>query len=68
LTTTTTIEISDIEQLDIAPDTFALPAGYRETQPFQTGPALPGLNDIEEEEEEEEEEEADVPSLNDLND
>jgi hypothetical protein len=66
-TTTTTIEISGIEQVDIAADTFALPAGYRETQAFQTGPALPGLNDIEEEEEEDAQE-VDVPSLNDLND
>jgi hypothetical protein len=43
---TTTIEVKDIEEADIPADTFELPAGYTETQLFQTGPDVPNLNDV----------------------
>ena len=56
--TTTTIEIVDIEQAEIPPETFAIPAGYRETALFQQGPALPDLNNVTES--------PAVPNLNDL--
>jgi hypothetical protein len=46
--TTTTMEIRDIEQVEVAAATFEVPAGYSETQLFQTGPALPSLNGVQE--------------------
>ena len=39
--TTTTIEVVDIEEVDVPGATFAIPDGYKETQLFQTGPAVP---------------------------
>jgi hypothetical protein len=56
--TTTTIEATDIAVLDVPADTFAIPDGYREASLFQTGPALPSLNDVQEA--------PAVPNLNDL--
>jgi hypothetical protein len=56
--TTTSIEVLDIEEADIPAATFAIPAGYRETSLLQSGPALPGLNDVEEA--------PNVPNLNNL--
>jgi hypothetical protein len=57
--TTTTMEIRDIEQVDVAASTFEVPDGYSETQLFQTGPALPNLNGVQERP-------PAVPSLNNL--
>lgn len=57
--TTTTMEVSDIVETDVPASTFALPAGYQETQLFQNGPALPSLNDVQEA--------PAVPNLNNLN-
>jgi hypothetical protein len=56
--TTTTIEVTEIAEVDVPASTFAVPDGYRETSLFQTGPALPGLNDVQEA--------PAVPSLNNL--
>jgi hypothetical protein len=56
--TTTTIEAVDIEEVDVPAATFELPDDYQETQLFQTGPAIPSLNDVQEA--------PAVPSLNDL--
>jgi hypothetical protein len=57
--TTTTMEVIDIAEADVPASTFALPDGYRETQLFQTGPAVPDLNNVQEA--------PAVPNLNDLN-
>ena len=57
--TKTTIEAVDIEEVDVPAATFALPDGYRETQLFQNGPAIPSLNGVQEA--------PTVPKLNDLN-
>jgi hypothetical protein len=56
--TKTTMETTDIEQVDVPAATFEVPAGYQETQMFQTGPAMPSLNSVEEA--------PSVPNLNDL--
>lgn len=56
--TTTTVEAVDIEEADVPAATFELPAGYQETQLFQTGPAIPSLNGVQEA--------PAVPNLNDL--
>ena len=56
--TTTTIEAVDVEEVDVPAATFELPAGYQETQLFQTGPAIPSLNGVQEA--------PAVPNLNDL--
>jgi hypothetical protein len=56
--TTTTIEVTEIAEVDVPASTFAIPDGYRETSLFQTGPALPSLNDVQEA--------PAVPSLNNL--
>jgi hypothetical protein len=58
--TKTTIEATDIEEVAVPAATFALPDGYRETQLFQTGPAVPSLNGVQEAPPR-------VPSLNNLN-
>jgi hypothetical protein len=57
--TKTTIEAVDVEEGAIPASTFALPDGYRETQLFQNGPAIPNLNGVQEA--------PSVPRLNDLN-
>jgi hypothetical protein len=57
--TTTTIEVTELAQVDVPAATFELPAGYQETAPFQNGPALPSLNEVQEA--------PAVPNLNDLN-
>ena len=57
--TKTTIEAIDIKEGDIPAATFDLPDGYRETQLFQNGPAIPNLNGVQEA--------PSVPRLNDLN-
>jgi hypothetical protein len=57
--TTTTMEVTDLAQLDVPAATFEMPAGYQETALFQNGPALPSLNSVEEA--------PAVPNLNDLN-
>jgi len=57
--TTTTMEVRDIEQIDVAASTFEVPDGYSETQLFQAGPALPSLNGVQEQP-------PAVPSLNNL--
>jgi hypothetical protein len=44
--TTTTMEVTDIEEVDVPAETFVLPAGYTETQLFQTGPDVPDLNNV----------------------
>ena len=46
--TTTTMEVTDIEEVDIPAATFEIPADYTETQLFQQGPSLPDLNSLEE--------------------
>jgi hypothetical protein len=46
--TKTTIEASEIQEASIPASTFALPDGYRETQLFQNGPAMPNLNRVQE--------------------
>jgi hypothetical protein len=46
--TTTTIEVTDLEEVDIPAATFEIPADYTETQLFQQGPDLPDLNSLEE--------------------
>jgi hypothetical protein len=56
--TTTTMEVTEIAEVDVPAGTFAIPDGYRETSLFQTGPALPSLNDVQEA--------PAVPSLNNL--
>jgi len=56
--TTTIIEAVDIEEVDVPAATFELPDGYQETQLFETGPAIPSLNDVQEA--------PAVPNLNDL--
>jgi hypothetical protein len=56
--TTTTIETVDVAEGDVPPETFELPDGYQETSLFQTGPALPSLNDVQEP--------PNLPNLNDL--
>lgn len=56
--TTTTIEVTEIAEGDVPASTFAIPDGYRETSLFQTGPALPSLNDVQDA--------PAVPNLNDL--
>jgi hypothetical protein len=56
--TTTITEVTDIAMIDVPAATFAIPNGYRETSLFQTGPALPSLNDVQEA--------PAVPNLNDL--
>ena len=56
--TTTTIEVVDLEEIDVPGATFAIPDGYKETQLFQTGPAVPDLNSVNEG--------PAVPNLNDL--
>jgi hypothetical protein len=56
--TTTIIEAVDIEEVDVPAATFELPAGYQETQLFETGPAIPSLNGVQEA--------PAVPNLNDL--
>jgi hypothetical protein len=57
--TTTTMEVTDLAQIDVPAATFEMPAGYQETALFQNGPALPSLNDVQEA--------PAVPNLNDLN-
>jgi hypothetical protein len=54
----TTIEVSDISEVDVPADTFELPAGYSETSLLQSGPAMPNLNNVGER--------PPVPNLNDL--
>lgn len=56
--TTTTMEVVDLEEVDVPASTFAIPDGYKETQLFQNGPAMPDLNNVQEA--------PAVPSLNDL--
>jgi hypothetical protein len=56
--TTTTIEVVDLEEIDVPGATFAIPDGYKETQLFQTGPEVPDLNSVNEG--------PAVPNLNDL--
>jgi hypothetical protein len=56
--TTTTIESVDIHEVDVPVATFELPNGYQETSLFQSGPALPNLNNVQEA--------TAVPNLNDL--
>lgn len=56
--TTTTMEATEIAEVDVPASTFAIPDGYRETSLFQTGPAMPSLNDVQEA--------PAVPSLNNL--
>jgi hypothetical protein len=56
--TTSTMEVTDLEEVDIPAATFEIPAGYSETQLFQQGPNLPDLNSLEEE--------PTVPDLNNL--
>lgn len=46
--TTTTMEVTDIEEVDVPAATFEIPADYTETQLFQTGPSLPDLNSVQE--------------------
>jgi hypothetical protein len=43
---TTITEALEIAQIDIALDSFEIPADYTETQLFQTGSAVPDLNSI----------------------
>lgn len=43
-TTKTTVEITSIQEVDVPAEAFEVPAGYREVQVFQQGPALPDLN------------------------
>jgi hypothetical protein len=57
--TTTTMEVTELAEVDVAAATFELPAGFQETALLQNGPALPNLNDVPEA--------PAVPSLNDLN-
>lgn len=57
--TTTTIEVTELAELDVPAATFELPAGYQEAALFQNGPALPSLNNVQEA--------PAVPNLNDLN-
>jgi hypothetical protein len=57
--TTTVIEATDIQEIDVPASAFALPDGYRETQLFQSGPAIPNLNGVPEA--------PPVPRLNGLN-
>jgi hypothetical protein len=57
--TTTTMEVTDLAQVDVPPATFEMPSGYQETALFQNGPALPNLNNVQEA--------PAVPNLNDLN-
>jgi hypothetical protein len=57
--TTTTIEATDIEEVAVPASTFELPAGYSETTLFQSGPAIPSLNNVQEA--------PAVPNLNELN-
>jgi hypothetical protein len=45
-TVTTTMEVTDIQEADIPAETFEIPAGYTETQLFQTGPDIPDLNNV----------------------
>jgi hypothetical protein len=56
--TTTSMEATDIQEASVPAATFALPDGYQETQLFQNGPAVPGLNGVEEA--------PSVPNLNNL--
>jgi hypothetical protein len=44
--TKTTTEITSVQELELPADTFEVPAGYREVQLFQTGPAMPDLNSV----------------------
>jgi hypothetical protein len=44
--TTIVFEASDIEEIAIPPETFAIPDDYSETQLIQTGPAIPDLNSL----------------------
>jgi hypothetical protein len=44
--TKTTMEITSVQEVDVAADTFEIPAGFREVQLFQTGPAMPDLNSV----------------------
>jgi hypothetical protein len=39
--TTTTMEVTDLQEVDVPAATFAIPDGYTETQLFQTGGAAP---------------------------
>ena len=57
--TKTTIEAIDIKETSVPASTFALPDGYRETQMFQNGPAIPNLNGVREQ--------PGLPNLNNLN-
>jgi hypothetical protein len=43
---TTTMEMTDIEEVDVPAETFEIPEGYTETQLFQTGPDVPDLNKV----------------------
>jgi hypothetical protein len=45
-TVTTTMEVTDIQEADVPAETFEIPAGYTETQLFQTGPDVPDLNNV----------------------
>jgi hypothetical protein len=56
--TTTTMEVVDLAEVEVPAATFAIPDGYKETQLFQSGPAVPDLNDVQEA--------PAVPNLNDL--
>jgi hypothetical protein len=56
--TTTTMEVTDVAEADIPAATFLIPDGYKETQMFQTGPAVPDLNNVNES--------PAVPNLNDF--
>jgi hypothetical protein len=46
-TTTTTMEVSELEEAALSADLFAFPAGYTETQMMQTGAPAPDLEDEE---------------------
>jgi len=46
--TTTTMEVVDLEEVEVPASTFAIPDGYKETQLFQNGPAVPDLNNVQE--------------------
>jgi hypothetical protein len=57
--TTTTVEVTELAEVDVPASTFEIPAGFQETALFQNGPALPNLNNVPEA--------PAVPNLNGLN-
>jgi hypothetical protein len=44
--TTTTLEVIELAQVDVAAGTFAIPDGHQETALFPNAPALPIANDV----------------------